>query len=96
MVDQSIVAPILVISLRGPGNRGGTLKVPRFTMIEGRRFISGICQNGSGHWSDGQPMHIAIDEVATIVEYASESEHEAKCKWARRKSRGLFAKLRRR
>ncbi len=97
MVSEiSINAQIVIVGVRGPTNRGGTLKNPQITSIDGKKFLTGISQQGRGHWSDGQLMHVALDEISMITEFATEAEHEAKCKWARRRSRGFFARLRRR
>lgn len=96
MTEWTIKSEIVVVNVRGPGRFGGVLRNPEIISIDGKKFISGISFRRDHSWSDEQREHIALDEVSLIVEFATVAEHEAKCKWARRRSRGLFAKLRRR
>ena len=89
MVEMSIKSPVVVVTLRGAGNHGGTLKDPVATTINGRQFLSGTSLSGEGYWSHGQRMHIALDEIAMIVEFESEVARNAGRRRARRGSFGI-------
>lgn len=75
MTELTLQSPVVVVTLRGPSHRGGTLKDPVVVTIEGRKFLSGISQSAKGNWSHGRRMHVALDEIAMLVEFESEEAH---------------------
>jgi hypothetical protein len=89
MTEISITSPVIVVTLRGPGSRGGTLKDPVIVTIDGSKFLSGTSLAGEGHWSQGQRMHIALDEIAMMVEFDSEDAHRARGRRARQTAYGI-------
>lgn len=89
MAELTLQCTIVVVTLRGPGYRGGTLKDPVVMTIDGRKYLSGTSSSGKGHWSHGQRMHMALDEIASMVEFESEEAHAAKCSGARRAAHGI-------
>lgn len=86
MTELNLAAGIVVVNLRGPGNHGGVIRNPEIVSIDGCKFLTGIAHDARHSWSDGQRIHVALDEVGMMVEYKNVEEHEAKCKWARRKA----------
>lgn len=95
MTEMTLQSPVVVVTLRGPGYRGGTLKNPVVMTIEGHRFLSGTSLSARGHWSHGQRMHVALEEIAMMVEFESEEAHAAKCARARRAAYGIRRLFRR-
>jgi hypothetical protein len=70
--ELSLQSTVVVITLRGPRYYGGVLKDYSVTTLAGRSYLTGTAISREGHWAAGRRMHLACDEIATIVEFESE------------------------
>jgi hypothetical protein len=91
MREIALQGAILVVNMHG--KHGGVLKAPEVVTIGGRPFLTGIASYSQGNWANGQAMHLALDQVESIVEFQSEAEHLAKCKSVHRRPGGIWARL---
>ena len=76
MTELTLQSPVVALTLRGPNRSGGALKDAVVMTIEGRRFLSGVSLS-TGNWTYGRRMHVALDEIAMMVEFDSEAAYAA-------------------
>ena len=69
---------IVYIRRRVKGRHGGfTLAKPELVSIGGRRFIAGSLIAGTrGHWGAGRRWYVSVDEVESIVEFATKEAYD--------------------
>lgn len=53
---------------------GLAIQNPELTEIDGRTFIRGMVPDNMDDWSAGQPIGVALDQVAHYVEFSDEQE----------------------
>jgi len=94
MPETALRCAALAVYFRS-GRKSGVVMGPRICDIGGRPFVTGTVPDDiRDYWSSGKRVHIALDEICSMIELDTDEEYVAAARqWRRERKQGGWRRL---